>query len=267
MKNGANINIETIKLKDVKEKIPQKNQIPTYFSSYFQSITLQDLSSYDNDILEEMSKSNTLFGNNYFKYFMKNKDSSRKKCTSDRPKKFGNLYTFLFFKNRPLFTIGTRKLYLIIIYELFLHITFFLVHLHIIHVVFGYMQYLLTIFYFFCFVNHMFLVLFNPGIPRPENFSKDFMKTIKKEDRKYFRVCEICNIIVDQSDGVRHCTECNVCMNKLDHHCYWTGKCIAKNNYLTFHLFTFTTLLYYVWYALVIFVYVIIKMSHSRHKN
>ena len=82
----------------------------------------------------------------------------------------------------------------------------------------------------------MYLFLLNPGIPSPDSFSKIAIKNIQKEDRKYFKVCEICNIIVDNYDDVRHCTECNICIKKLDHHCYWTGKCIAKNNYFTFQM-------------------------------
>lgn len=27
-----------------------------------------------------------------------------------------------------------------------------------------------------------------------------------------------------------HCYDCNVCVDELDHHCPWTGKCIGKKN-------------------------------------
>ena len=267
MKNSQEKNIETIKLKDVPEtKKSNDYEIPSNIDSYFQSIDLKDLASYQDNIFEEINNSDTLFGNNYFNYFMKNKLLPKKSCFKERPKKLGNLYSFLFIRNQPLFLIGTKKLYLVIIYQFFLHLSFILIHLNIIHTVFPYMQYLLTIFYLMNFLNHSYIVLLNPGIPSPDNFSKNYLKTIKKEDRKFFQVCEICNIIVDCDDDVRHCTECNICVKKMDHHCYWTGKCIAKNNYLTFQLFTFTTLLYYVWYAIVFVVWYIIKAAKSKHK-
>jgi len=198
---------------------------------------------------------------------MKNKLLPKKKnCFEERPKKLGNLYTFLYIKNQPLFVIGTKKLYLVIIYQFFLHLSFILIHLNIIHSVFPYMKYMLTVFYLMNFLNHMYIFLINPGIPSPENFSKKCLKIIKEADKKYFEVCEICNIIVDCSDDVRHCTECNICVKKIDHHCYWVGKCIAKNNYFTFQMFTFTTLLYYVWYAIVFVVWAIIKMAKAKKK-
>lgn len=34
-----------------------------------------------------------------------------------------------------------------------------------------------------------------------------------------------------------HCYECGVCVDQLDHHCPWTGKCIAKKNFYTFRVF------------------------------
>ena len=267
MKNNADNNAETISLKNIEEKKDINTfEIPQNLNNYFQTIDLKDLSSYEIQPSQEINNSDTLFGNNYFNYFMKskllNKDTSRK-----RPQKLGNLYSYLFIRNQPLFTIGTKKLNLVLIYQFFLHFSFIFIHFRIIHGVFPYMQYLLTIFYVMNFLNHMYLFLLNPGIPSPDSFSKIAIKNIQKEDRKYFKVCEICNIIVDNYDDVRHCTECNICIKKLDHHCYWTGKCIAKNNYFTFQMFTFTTLLYYAWYAIVFVVWCIININKAKQKH
>ena len=259
-------NMENIELKDTKEN----NQINDFemqnLNRYFQIIDLKKLESYENLITEEINNSDTLFGNNYFKYFMKNKLLTESKCFKENPKKLGNLYVYLFIKNQPLFTIGTKKLSLVIIYQIFLNLSFILIHLGIIQNVFSYMRFMLSLFYSLNLLNHMYIFLINPGIPSPEKFSKKVIKTIKKEDRKYFEVCEICNIITDYKDEVRHCNECNICIKKIDHHCSWTGKCIAKNNYLAFHLFTFSLLLYYVWYAIIIVVWCIIKIAEYKHK-
>ena len=266
MKKKNEKNPEIIELKQKKEENKNKDfDMSNNISSYFQTIDLKELSSYKGQISKEINNTDTLFGNNYFKYFMKNKLLPNKKnCFGERPRKLGNLYTFLFIKNQPLFVIGTKKISLVLIYQLCLHLSFILIHLNIIHSVFPYMKYMLTVFYLMNFLNHMYIVLINPGIPSPQNYSKNCLKIIKEEDKKYFEVCEICNIIVDCSDDVRHCTECNICVKQLDHHCYWTGKCIAKNNYFTFQMFTFTTLLYYVWYGIVFVVWAIIKMSKAK---
>ena len=42
-----------------------------------------------------------------------------------------------------------------------------------------------------------------------------------------------CGINKDQ--GVTHCGMCGICVDELDHHCIFFGKCIAKNNLSSFH--------------------------------
>ena len=39
-----------------------------------------------------------------------------------------------------------------------------------------------------------------------------------------------------------HCSICNKCVLKMDHHCPWVGTCIAYHNYKAFILFTTYTL-------------------------
>ena len=266
MQNKIDKNAETIKLKETEDKnITNNFEIPSNLNNFFQTIDLKNLSDYELQLSKDINNTDTLYGNNYFNYFMKNKLLDKKGFSQKRPKKLGNLYSYLFIRNQPLITIGTKKLSLVLIYQFFLHFSFIFIHFRIIHGVFPYMQYLLTIFYAMNFLNHMHLFLFNPGIPNPDSFSKIALKNIPKEDREYFQVCEICNIIVDNIEDVRHCTECNICVKKMDHHCYWTGKCIAKNNYFTFQMFTFTTLLYYIWYAIVFAVWCIINIIKRKH--
>eukprot|EP00347_Sterkiella_histriomuscorum_P002699 403367148 len=100
-----------------------------------------------------------------------------------------------------------------------------------------------------------------------------------------FKFCETCMIFRPQRTA--HCNVCNNCVMKFDHHCIWLGTCVGKRNYL--HFMTFISLLFiygvYVmvfcalsiayrgvqtndasdgfgdrWYAIVIFVYVMIFM-------
>jgi palmitoyltransferase ZDHHC9/14/18 len=41
----------------------------------------------------------------------------------------------------------------------------------------------------------------------------------------------------DRPRTASHCYECGLCVNHLDHHCPWTGKCIAQKNLDRFHMF------------------------------
>lgn len=47
--------------------------------------------------------------------------------------------------------------------------------------------------------------------------------------------CSQCNI--RRPSTACHCYECNVCVERLDHHCPWTGKCIGAKNIRLFYAF------------------------------
>mmetsp|Transcript_4561 Transcript_4561/g.6795 ORF Transcript_4561/g.6795 Transcript_4561/m.6795 type:complete len:226 (+) Transcript_4561:344-1021(+) len=47
--------------------------------------------------------------------------------------------------------------------------------------------------------------------------------------------CTRCNIY--RKPGTIHCSECDICIEGLDHHCPWTGKCIGRKNILYFRVF------------------------------
>jgi hypothetical protein len=81
---------------------------------------------------------------------------------------------------------------------------------------------------------------------------------IKKFDK--YKVCSTCNILVFADENVTHCKECEICVEELDHHCVWIGKCIAKNNNISFQIFVASTVLFFL-YAIISLFWLVIKAT------
>jgi predicted amidophosphoribosyltransferase len=47
--------------------------------------------------------------------------------------------------------------------------------------------------------------------------------------------CAKCQVFYSRDKKVEHCNMCNVCVEKMDHHCVWVGKCVGKNNIFSFY--------------------------------
>ena len=84
-------------------------------------------------------------------------------------------------------------------------------------------------------------VSFNNSISKNINLNRFFMSLciINKHSHRWAKSNE--ELFCDKCDGIpvdgttRHCKNCNFCVWKFDHHCYWLNKCIGGHNYSLFY--------------------------------
>lgn len=81
-------------------------------------------------------------------------------------------------------------------------------------------------------------VFFDPGRV-PQGWQPDHevngsrLQEVKKKDGGV-RYCQKCQ--VHKPPRAHHCSVCNRCVLRMDHHCPWTGKCVGHGNYRSFFL-------------------------------
>ena len=113
----------------------------------------------------------------------------------------------------------------------------------------------MNILYYTFLISSILTFLINPGIPGRKYHINDY-KTLKTS--KYSK-CIICNIIVPKEFNLGHCSECNICIIKYDHHCKWSGKCIGKGNFLFFYLFVVSGIGYFIIFQILIIIELFIE--------
>ncbi|XP_076169899.1 uncharacterized protein LOC143147983 [Ptiloglossa arizonensis] len=85
--------------------------------------------------------------------------------------------------------------------------------------------------------SHLTVLLLDPADPQVR--SQPANKVLPEFDRaKHSRViengrCHLCNITTN-SKRTKHCSICNKCVVRFDHHCKWLNNCIGGRNYSAF---------------------------------
>ena len=89
------------------------------------------------------------------------------------------------------------------------------------------------------FCLYFILSFSNPGTMINTTY-KDLLDIVEKgEDLDNF--CSYC--LVKKKYRSLHCLVCQKCIDEFDHHCFWVGNCIGKNNYTLFFIFLVYVLL------------------------
>ncbi|KAL3233118.1 Palmitoyltransferase PFA3 [Nakaseomyces bracarensis] len=84
------------------------------------------------------------------------------------------------------------------------------------------------------------------GLELPPEFVTKRSFTLKKDGR--FRICVVCHSW--KPDRCHHCSSCNQCILKMDHHCPWFAECVGYRNQKYFIQF----LLYSITYSILILI-------------
>ena len=246
----------------ISNKLNELNKINNVNNETFNQINLSQTNE------NEFRVSDTLYGNNYLNYYLNNTNS--RKCFNSKVKKMGNLNVYFFVNEQPLIVLGNKDKHLVIIYEVILQLSFILLMNIIRNSLPLFLTLSLGLLYLNCFLCHIYIFLINPGIPSIDHYSRFFYKSenfmkMGEEQKKSYYLCEFCNIIINYNENIEHCDECQICVMKYDHHCFWTGKCITKKNIWAFYFFAFGSMIYILWYFVIIIYYLITQVGPNSN--
>ena len=79
--------------------------------------------------------------------------------------------------------------------------------------------------------------LCNPGIP---NTRSNEVAQLDEEDKEF---CDKCHVWLDSRKFFLHCRQCGCCIEDIENHSAFFGKCVGKGNFWSYNIYFVTHLL------------------------
>ncbi|CAH0402177.1 unnamed protein product [Chilo suppressalis] len=81
---------------------------------------------------------------------------------------------------------------------------------------------------FLAFASHLRTMFTDPGAVPKGNATKEMIKQMSfREGQVIFKCTKCCSI---KPERAHHCSVCQRCIRKMDHHCPWVNNCVGENN-------------------------------------